>query len=460
MVAGAALEAHARGSAAPRARVRRHAGRFALTTSGVLLLSLIVFPAVSPAAPAAASGCGTNWTSRSTPPKTIRVYLTDRHRVVVKNFRSYVPKVMASGEFPSSLPMAVLEAGATAVKQYAWYYALKGNHRAGYRTSSGICYDVRNDTSDQLYRPAAHASAKQRRAVDATWGLTLRKGKRFFLTGYRAGSSTHCGADADGWRLYSRSAANCARLGWSRQRIQAYYYAPRINFVWGGSGTHPTAKDTQPPDVVVPKVAPARRQPLSGNVTVRVRWRAHDESGIRSYALQQQVGEGRWKGVPLSKSRQTAIKLTTHPGHAYRFRVRVKDRAGNHSEWIAGPRFAPQVVQSDSASLHGDWHRSTDKGALGGSISSTKVAGTSAHLRFRGSSIGVVASRGPKFGKVRVLVDGAVVKTIDLWARKEKDRRVVFMHAWHTTGTHAITVEALGTTGRPQVELDAFVLLR
>ncbi len=60
---------------------------------------------------------------------------------------------MASGEFPAWLPDAVLEVGATAVKQYAWYYALEGHHRSGYRTQGGACYDVRDDTLDQLYRP-------------------------------------------------------------------------------------------------------------------------------------------------------------------------------------------------------------------------------------------------------------------------------------------------------------------
>src|SRR5262249_883984 len=69
--------------------------------SGALVLSLAMFPAViQPAPTLASSSCGTNWTSRATPPPTIRVYLADRHRVVVKNFRTYVAMVMASGEWP------------------------------------------------------------------------------------------------------------------------------------------------------------------------------------------------------------------------------------------------------------------------------------------------------------------------------------------------------------------------
>jgi hypothetical protein len=139
---------------------------------------------------------------------------------------------MASGEWPSSFPQPRLRLGPA--KQYAWYYALKGHHRSWYRTRSGVCYDVRDDTVDQLYRPGGGApTARQWRAVDATWGLSLRKNGRFFLTGYRAGSASRCAADANGWRLYARSMRDCAgRLGWSRQRIQRAYYAPNMAFAW------------------------------------------------------------------------------------------------------------------------------------------------------------------------------------------------------------------------------------
>jgi hypothetical protein len=445
---------------AGRARWRRSASRFAITASGALLLSLIVFPAVSPAAPVSASGCGTNWTSRSTPPKKIRVYLTQQDRVIVKNFRSYVPMVMASGEFPSRMPMAVLEAGATAVKQYAWYYALKGNHRPGFETASGVCYDVRNDTTDQIFRRNAHPTEKQKMAVRDTWGLSLRKGDRFFLTGYRAGTSDRCGADRDGWRLYERSAADCARRGWSRERIQAYYYAPRVDFVWN-DGIVPPQKnpDTTPPVVASPTVTPGHGQPTSGNVNVKVRWSASDPSGVRAYTLEEQVDTGAWQVIKLSSSHQTAITVATHPGKSYRFRVRAKDKAGNRSGWVDGERFSPQLVQSDSAVLIGYWRKSKDKAALGGSLRVASAAGTAAGLQFHGSSIGVVASRGPSYGKIQVLVDGRAVKTIDLRAPKAKNRQVVFSESWPGDGNHVVTVQALGTSGRPKVDLDAFVLL-
>lgn len=152
--------------------------------------------------------------------------------------------------------------------------------------------------------------------------------------------------------------------------------------------------------------------------------------------------------------------MTTRPGTSYRFRVRAKDKAGNRSDWIDGGRFTAQLVQSDSALVGGNWRQdSSDKGSLSGSLSSTQPPGTTARVAFHASSIGVVASRGPKFGAIRVLVDGRAIKTVDLWARKEKNCRVVFVQSWQTDGNHAITVQALDTNGRSKVDLDAFVLL-
>jgi hypothetical protein len=439
-----------------RQRARSWAVRVAAGWSA-LLLAFVAIPFVVPLATAAASSC-TNWSSRHTPPPTIRV-LTDHNRVVVKNFRDYVAMVMASGEFPSSLPDAVLQAGATAVKQYAWYYALKGNHRPEDFTSRGVCFDVRSDTTDQLFKTYAAPTDKQVRAVDATWALTLRKGTRFFLTGYRSGTTSRCGADADGWHLYARSAAACARLGWSRQRIQAYYYAPHINFDWSTTVRRRPAHDSTPPHVQVPEVAPARRQPRTGDVAVTVSWRATDKSGISKTRLEERVDRGQWQPVRLSKPTQSSVTVMTHPGRAYQFRVRASDRAGNRSHWVAGSNIAPQVVQSQSTLLRGAWRTSAHQAVLGGSLSATRAQGPTARLAFQGSSIGVVAARGARMGKLRVVIDGALMTIVDLHAHEHELRRVVFSQAWSHSGTHTISVTALGTSGRPHVNLDAFVLL-
>ena len=86
-------------------------------------------------------------------------------------------------EWPSYLPQPVVEAGAVAVKQYAWFHAMSPR-----RTNDGRCFDVRDSTGDQLYKPGkARIRSDHYRAADTTWGVHLIKDGRLFMTGYRRG---------------------------------------------------------------------------------------------------------------------------------------------------------------------------------------------------------------------------------------------------------------------------------
>jgi hypothetical protein len=424
------------------------------------LLIALLLPLALPAERADAASCGTNWPSRKTPPKSIRVFIANRNKVVVVPFRTYVPMVMASGEFPSWLPSSVLEAGATAVKQYGWYYALKGNHRPNYKTRQGVCYDVRSDTNDQLYKTVAHPTKKQQKAVDATWGLTLRKGGRFFLTGYRAGTASRCGADADGWRLYAKSMVDCAKKGWGRQRIQDRYYQPRVEYVWRHVPP-PSPDDRNPPTLSVPEAAPVETEVFHDRVKTQLSWSATDDSsGVDGYTVQQRVDGAGWKTVALDSKRATSVQLILRPGHDYEFRVRAKDRAGNATDYVQSASFRPGFTQAEGVTLKGGWSRAKRASASGEETRYSTNKGAKAIFEFDGAAVGLVAPRGPGLGKARIRVDGVVAEVIDFGAGSLRDRRIVFRRSWPAKGHHTISVEVLATNGRPRVEVDAFVVLR
>ncbi|MEU3454927.1 peptidase inhibitor family I36 protein [Micromonospora sp. NPDC006766] len=109
-----------------------------------------------------ATGCSTDGTN-SKLPSTILVYRVSLGRVDRIDFKTYVKNVLPN-EWITSWPKASLEAGAEAVKSYGWYWALHSTQK----TSSGQCYDVRDDTGDQVYKPAsavASTSAARRGCV-------------------------------------------------------------------------------------------------------------------------------------------------------------------------------------------------------------------------------------------------------------------------------------------------------
>lgn len=416
-----------------------------------LSLALLVPHAAEPTPVQAA--CGTNWTSRVIPPPTIKVLRTTSGRVETVDFRRYVAMVMASGEWPSFYPPAELEAGAVATKQYAWYHALEDHHRSWYRTPSGVCYDVRDDTNDQIYRPeTSEPTRKQLDAIDRTWALSLRKHGRFFMTGYRRGTATRCAADANGWKLYARSVRDCAaRLDWSRERIQQAYYAPGIEEVWATSLVKPEAHG--------PRLQLEGASTYPGQAAV-VRWaEATSPARIVRYRLQRRVDDSAWRDVTLPDPLARRVVVSLPAGKTHRFRVRAIDAKDRVSRWERGPRLRAVLREPARMELIGsDWELARTAGTTDDSTAVTGTAGHRVRLRFTGRSVGYVASMGPGMGHARILVNGRVVAVVDLAAETELLRQLVWTRDWKRSTERTVVVEVLDADA--PVDVDAFVIVR
>ena len=206
--------------------------------------------------------CG-GWNSHTNPPTSIRVYRRQSGRVEVVNFRKYVVTVLGK-EWPGYLPQPLVEAGAVAVKQYAWFHAMDGGRQRV--TRDGRCYDVMDGTGDQLYKPdRARIRTDHYRALDATWHVSLRKGGNFFMTGYRRGNKNNCGADATGWKLFARSATRCAYRGYNWRAILKTYYGPGLTLVGDGhaSGAGAPTPEASPPQT--PETTPGDASTLQSS---------------------------------------------------------------------------------------------------------------------------------------------------------------------------------------------------
>lgn len=171
----------------------------------------------SPAAAEIPTTCPA-WHSSATPPRIIRVRISDRQIVRVP-FALYVARVVSS-EWNTVRPQLRF-AGAVAVKQYAWVKAMRP------RRSSAGCFDVWGNTRDQIYR-AKTPPLYVWTAVIATWSWRVLDHGRLISTGYRTGRPHSCAGDVDGFHLFARSASRCAALGWGPRRILAAYYRGRV----------------------------------------------------------------------------------------------------------------------------------------------------------------------------------------------------------------------------------------
>jgi Stage II sporulation protein len=191
----------------------------------VLIGFAVIVPAQTISAPSAAASSSPScpgWNSTTQPPDYIRVLRRHSGQVDRVPFKKYVVTVLGK-EWPSYLPQAVIQAGAVAVKQFAWFHAL-GNGRV---SRHGQCFDVTDGVGDQLYKPnKARIRPDHYAAVAATWGVRLLKNGSLFMTGYRSGIAANCGRDANGWKLYARSAVRCANRGDGFMTILRIYYGP------------------------------------------------------------------------------------------------------------------------------------------------------------------------------------------------------------------------------------------
>jgi len=198
-------------------------------------------------------------------------------------------------------------------------------------------------------------------------------------------------------------------------------------------------------------------------VLANLEWSARDGggAGVATYDVRVSRDGGAFADLAWATPR-TSLALTLSPGHAYRFEVRARDRAGNIGGWVAGSTIRPVLVQESSPTLRfgGPWLASGDPRYSGGSLRSAVASGATLSATFTGRGIAWVSTRGSDRGAARVYVDGVLVATVSTQASQLATRAVVWSRAWARTGTHTIRIVVIGTPGDPRVDVDAFEILR
>lgn len=186
------------------------------------------------AAPASGN-CG-GYSSNTKPPAKIRVLEFAAHYangapvagtekgIYSVPFETYVRDVLPN-EWIASWRGASLDAGAMAVKTYAWYWV---NHWRSGRWHN-TCYNVDDSIDYQRYIPGRSAKSTDA-AVKATWNQVMTRHGAIFQAGYQAtltgSSAEQCGAGRANYpnTLSQWGSQNCAGLHDSWQKILGVYY--------------------------------------------------------------------------------------------------------------------------------------------------------------------------------------------------------------------------------------------
>jgi hypothetical protein len=234
----------------------------------VAFLALAAFVTALPALPGAgltprarAASCS-GWSSNTQPPPTIRVFRHATGAVDTVNFKPYVKNVL-SREWIGSWTAESLRSGALAVRNYAWYQVL---HWRGGTNAEGECFDLRDDTWDQVYDPSKPTYSTAAAAVDHVWSWLVHKNGAIFPTYYNAGAVNEpCGANANGWKAFQWGTQACGLAGKTAKQIILTYYYPGVTVSGAGSPPSPTPAPTATPiPTPVPTPAPTATPPPTG----------------------------------------------------------------------------------------------------------------------------------------------------------------------------------------------------
>ncbi len=221
------------------------------------------------------------------------------------------------------------------------------------------------------------------------------------------------------------------------------------------------AVDAAPPVVLAPDgfAVKAGGVVKSTGVSTVVSWPAATDAAtsVVGYGLKKKGPDG-WSTLAdgiKGTSRTNRLKV----GATYLFRLTARDAPGNTSRAVDSPSIVVSL-HPDTASLaryRGAWRTISTSSALGGKLRTSSTNGASVTATFSGRSFGLVASRAPARGSIKVFVDGVLASTVDLRRASSQYRVVVFATSWATNAQHKIRIVVVGNK---RVDIDGFVVIR
>jgi hypothetical protein len=131
-------------------------------------------------------------------------------------------------------------------------------------------------------------------------------------------------------------------------------------------------------------------------------------------------------------------------------------------------KLSPQVglvdlrVRNERVTYSGSWRTVRHAGAVHGTLTRSAARGSVARLTFEGAQVAIVARRGPSGGRLDVILDGERLRTVDLYAPRSDERRIVAV-VNVPRGSHDLKLRTTGTadprSSGTMVWLDAVLVL-
>ena len=196
-------------------------------------------------------------------------------------------------------------------------------------------------------------------------------------------------------------------------------------------------------------------------------WKASDPSGICRYTVDEFHNVEGWYEEVERYSTHSTTGTFTYKNDDYensddmgQVRVNAYDCAGNVTS-VTRPTDYIHIERDYGPTVPAQWARTSCTCAIGDSMlrTSTKNASLStvANGQGRKDHVALVMAKGPGRGKAAIYFDGTLVKTVDTYASANTNRVVVWDKELAGTGNHTVKVVNLATSGRPRIDIDAYL---
>jgi C1A family cysteine protease len=218
-----------------------------------------------------------------------------------------------------------------------------------------------------------------------------------------------------------------------------------------------TNTTTTKPTMGAVNVAVSSGYHVNSTVPVSVKWTASSTSGISRYVIWTSTNGGQWVDTTsrMTSANATSAVLGLTPGNTYRFGVAAFDAAGNRSDYAYSATISPKVFDDNNVTTTG-FSRYNWSSAYGGSALTTNTAGATASFQVTGRGVALVAPKFSTGGQMNMYVDGQFAQTISLQNSTLDPMSTVGGWFWTASGTHTITLKAVGN-GR--VDIDAIAIV-
>jgi len=308
-------------------------------------------------------------------------------------------------ESPSSWHAEALKAQAVAARSYAYTETAATLHC----TTWSQVYNGHSRTTSDRTAVTMHEATTTNSAVDATRSQVVKYGTTIARTYFFSSSGGHTANSEDVWSAaepYLRGVPDPYEAG----------AAPATGWPWARSWGEP---------ITYTGSALATKLGYGSAVTA---------------ARCDAAASGHVKTVQMTLANGSNVSMTGD-----RFRSKLGLRSTVYQ--VAGTTLVETGRVEDSNgrfSWSGSWVSAKSSAFSGGTYRYSLQAGSTATLKTTATSVALVGSYGPSYGKAEVWIDGVKAGTIDAYAPQYAHSKVLFSRAGLSSAMHTVVVKALG----------------